>query len=134
MLASASSLLTLNPLIVHATLALYGLLFVFVFAYLHSRFKTANRLLRTLNTEWTAAESRHVGLFETAQQSLGSLSKIAAHPAKAEVVSREPVSVDTRTQVIAMAKRGLPILDIARSCGLAEGEVDVLLGMARMQR
>jgi hypothetical protein len=133
-LANASSLLTLNPIIVYATLALYGVLFVVVFAYLYSRFRTANRALKTLSTEWSAAESRHLGLFETAHQSLESLSRRPAPAPKTEVPVRAPVSIDTRTQVIAMAKHGLPVLDIARSCGLAEGEVDVLLGMARMER
>ena len=31
-----------------------------------------------------------------------------------------------------MAKRGIGITDIARNCGLHEGEVEVLLGMARL--
>ena len=132
MLANASSLLTLNPLIVYATLGLYGLLFASMFLFLHSQSRRTDRVFQTLKTEWNAADSRHVGLVESAQE---SFHRLAAQPARvAAHATQASVTVDTRTQVVAMAKRGLPVLDIARSCGLAEGEVDVLLGMARMQQ
>ena len=44
------------------------------------------------------------------------------------------VSFDLRNQVVAMAKRGIAATDIARSSGLSEGEVEVVLGMVRIQR
>jgi len=39
-----------------------------------------------------------------------------------------------RNQVIAMAKRGIAPTEIARSCGVTEGEIEVVLGMVRLQR
>jgi hypothetical protein len=33
-----------------------------------------------------------------------------------------------------MARRGIGVTDIARACALHEGEVEVLLGMARLQK
>ena len=44
------------------------------------------------------------------------------------------LSFDLRNQVVAMGKKGFKPLEIARSCGLHEGEVDVLLSMARLQK
>jgi hypothetical protein len=49
-------------------------------------------------------------------------------------VRHAAVGFDTRNQVVAMAKRGIGLNDIARSCGLHEGEVEILLGMARLLR
>jgi len=130
--ANASSLLTLNPIIVYATLGLYGLLFAFMFLYLHGRFRASNKVLALIKTDWAAAESKHTGLVETAQDHLSRLT--VEGPARAQTPVAMPVSTDTRTQVIAMGKKGLGITEISRSTGLPEGEVDVLLGLARMQR
>jgi DNA-directed RNA polymerase specialized sigma24 family protein len=134
--ASASSLLTLNPTIVNLELGLYGLLFVCVFVYVHMKFRKADRVLATLKKEWDGAESKHVGLVEFAQHQLTNLAAVPAvinPPAVTPAVSQR-VTSDTRNQVAAMGRRGIPLSEIARSCGLPEGEVDVLLSMARMQR
>jgi hypothetical protein len=45
-----------------------------------------------------------------------------------------PVTADVRNQVAAMGRRGIAASEIASSCGLPEGEVDVLLGMSRLQK
>jgi len=85
-----------------------------------------------------SAESMHTGLLETAQQRLERLAVEPAGtmpaPVACTTTAGAAVTADTRTQVAAMGRRGIPIPEIARSCGLPEGEVDVLLGMARMQR
>jgi DNA-directed RNA polymerase specialized sigma24 family protein len=135
-LANASSLLTLNPIIVNLELGLYGLLFVCIFIYVHMKFRKADRLLKALKKEWDGAESKHAGLMQFAQH---RISKIGAEPGAAKTVQAtlpvsQAVSPDTRSQITAMGRRGIPVTDIARSCGLPEGEVDVLLSMARMQR
>jgi DNA-directed RNA polymerase specialized sigma24 family protein len=132
--ANASSLLTLNPIIVYATLGLYGLLFAFMFLYLHNRFRTSTRVLSLLKNDWADAESKHSELVETAQQRISRLSVEIPARAKAEPPATKAVSSDTRTQVVAMGKRGLGLAEIARNTGLPEGEVDVLLGLARMGR
>ena len=134
MSANASSLLTLNPIIVYATLGLYGLLFAFTFVYLHSRFRASARVLGLIKTDWAAAASKHTGLVESAQDQISRLS--VETPARAQVLTsvQPAVTTDTRNQIVAMARKGLPVTEIARSVGLSEGEVDVLLGLARMQR
>jgi DNA-directed RNA polymerase specialized sigma24 family protein len=134
--ANASSLLTLNPTIVNLELGLYGLLFACVFAYVHMKFRKANRMLATLKKEWDGAESKHAGFVEFAQH---QLTNLASEPAVVKPLSPVPafsqgVTADTRNQVAVMGRRGIPLSEIARSCGLPEGEVDVLLSMARMQR
>ena len=133
MSVNALSLLTLNPVIVNLELGLYGLLFVCVFAYVHVKFRKAARALQSLQKDWASAESMHTGLLESAQN---RITKFAAEPSSVKPYATRavPVTVDTRSQVTAMGRRGFPVSEIARSCGLPEGEVDVLLGMARMQR
>jgi len=135
-LANASSLFTLNPIIVNLELGLYGLLFVAIFIYVHMKFRKADRLLKGLKNEWKGAESKHAGLLQIAQHRisrLGAKSEVAMPVAAAPSVS-QAVLPDTRNQIAAMGRRGIPVSEIARSCGLPEGEVDVLLSMARMQR
>lgn len=134
MSANASSLLTLNPIIVYATLGLYGLLFAFMFVYLHNRFRTSSKVLALLKTDWADAESKHSEMVETAQERLARLSVEIPARAQAQPQVIKSVNSDTRTQVVAMGKRGLGLAEIARNTGLPEGEVDVLLGLARMQR
>jgi DNA-directed RNA polymerase specialized sigma24 family protein len=137
---NASSLLTLNPIIVNLELGLYGLLFVCIFIYVHAKFRKADRLLKGLKKEWDGAESKHSGLIQVAQHRISRLGAGSeavkpgsAAPSVSQAVS-QAVPSDTRNQVTAMGRRGIPVSDIARSCGLPEGEVDVLLSMARMQR
>jgi hypothetical protein len=135
-LANASSLLTLNPIIVNLELGLYGLLFVGIFIYVHAKFRRADRVLKALQKEWNGAESQHAGLIQIAQKRIARLNAEPgdAKPSSAAPSVSQPVTLDTRNQITAMGRRGIPVPDIARSCGLPEGEVDVLLSMARMQR
>jgi hypothetical protein len=135
-LANASSLLTLNPIIVNLELGLYGLLFVCIFIYVHMKFRKADCLLKGLKKEWDGAESKHTGFLKVAQHRisrLGEACEVVKPGSPAPAVS-QAVPPDTRNQITARGRRGIPVPDIARSCGLPEGEVDVLLSMARMQR
>lgn len=132
MSVNASSLLTLNPIIVYLTLGLYGLLFAFIFAYLHGRLRTSNRMLAMLKKDWAAADSQHKGLLQDAQNQLATLSIEAPSASSSPAASN--VTLDTRKQVIAMSKKGFTVTEISRTCGLPEGEVDVLLSISRMQR
>ena len=136
MLANASSLLTLNPIIVNLELGLYGLLFVGIFIYVHMKFRKADRLLKVLKKDWDGAESKHAGLLQVAQHRISRLGagSEAAMPGLASPSVSQGVPSDTRNQISAMGRRGLSVSEISRSCGLPEGEVDVLLSMARMQR
>ena len=137
MLENGFSLSTLNPVIVYSTLALYGLLFAAMFLYLHGRFRAASRALGFLKKDWASAQTEHTGLVEMARRRLtGFTAPETPAPQTPSPMTpvRQAVNADTRTQVVAMGKRGLGTSEIARSTGLPEGEVDVLLGLARMQR
>lgn len=140
MLANASSLLTLNPIIVNLELGLYGLLFVSIFIYVHTKSRKADRLLKALKQEWDGAESKHAGLLQVAQHRISRLGAApeTVKPGVATLSLSQAVSQavppDTRNQITSMGRRGIPASEIARSCGLPEGEVDVLLSMSRMLR
>lgn len=124
-----------NPILVYSFLALYGLLTVLILAYVQARFRVASKTLKLLQTEWTTAESRHADFVGLAQERLSKLSVPKASAAVASPqVRTAAVGSDTRNQVISMAKRGIAIADIARNCGLHEGEVEVIVGMARLQQ
>jgi len=121
-----------NPILIYSFLAAYGLLTVLILVYVQSRFRVAARTLNLLQTEWQKAQSAHAGFVGAAQ---AQLSKLAApKPAPALAVRNEGVNFDKRNQVVAMAKRGIAAPEIARSCGLNEGEVEIVLGMVRLQR
>jgi hypothetical protein len=134
-LANDSSLSIHNPILIYSFLALYGLLTVLILTYVHSRFRVAAKTLKVLQAEWTSAESAHATLVGTAQEQLAKLTVPAPPPAMTLPVTRtRPVGFDVRNQVVALAKRGIGIADIARNSGLHEGEVDVLLSMARLSK
>jgi len=100
--------------------------------YVHAKFRSASKALKLLQTEWHSAETKHSSFVDLAQQSLSKL-RIPA-PAAAHVSRGSGIGFDLRNQILSMAKRGSTAQDIARTCGLQEGEVDVILGMARLQR
>ena len=129
MLAKDLNPLMLNPFVIYAALAVHGLLLMLVVTYVYSKFRTAGRSLKALKVEWNSAESRHSGFVGNAKAQISKLA-VAAPPAPVPVA----VTLDTRKQVLAMGKRGLGPSEIARSCNMPEGDVDVLLGMARLQR
>ncbi len=123
-----------NPILIYSFLALYGLLTVLVLTYVHAKFRFASKALKTLQKEWTKAESNHTNFVGMAQQHLEKLSA-PPPPAMAVAATRNAsVGFDLRNQVVTMAKRGITIADIGRNVGLNEGEVEVLLGMARLTR
>jgi hypothetical protein len=123
-----------NPILIYSFLALYGLLTILVLTYVHAKFRFASKALKALQNEWTSAESSHANFVGMAQQHLAKLS--APPPPVAAVSQARTASVgfDLRNQVVTMAKRGIAIADIGRNVGLNEGEVEVLLGMARLTR
>jgi hypothetical protein len=121
-----------NPILIYTFLALYGLLTVLILTYVHTRFRWATKTLKLLKTEWATAESRHAGFVGAAQEQLSRLT--VSPPTPALAVRNAAVNFDTRNQIVAMAKRGIAIPEISRSCGLHEGEVEVILGMVRLQR
>ena len=61
-------------------------------------------------------------------------ASIAPKPASNFPQRNTAVNFDVRNEVIAMAKRGIAPPEIARSCGVTEGEVEIVLGIIRLQR
>ena len=132
--ANDLSLSIRNPILIYTFLALYGLLTVLILTYVHAKFRVASKTLKLLQTEWTSAESKHADFVGIAQEHLSKLSVPAPAPAVTLQASKAAVGFDIRNQVVTMAKRGIGIADIARNSGLHEGEVEVVLGMARLQQ
>jgi DNA-binding CsgD family transcriptional regulator len=129
-LANDSNLSIHNPIFVYSLLAAYGVVTVFILTYVHAKFRIASKTLKLLADEWQSAQSRHAGFVGLAQEQLSKLSP----PPPGLHVRSAGVNLDLRNQVVLMARRGITPSEIARSCGLHEGEVEVLLGMVRIQR
>jgi hypothetical protein len=129
-LANDLSPLIRNPIVVYSFLGLYGLLMLLLVAYVHSKFRTASKTLKLLQTEWQSAESKHSSVVGIARE---RLSKLNAPAQAAPLAVSGTLGSEMRNQIVAMAKRGTAANDIARTCGLHEGEVDVILGMARLR-
>jgi hypothetical protein len=128
------SLLIHNPVLVYSLFALYGVMMLLIVAYVHSKFRKASKTLQLLQTEWTMAETKHASIVDAAQERLSKFSAPAPAPAPAASGRKGGIGSDIRTQIVGMAKRGIRPNDIARACGMEESEVDVVLGMARLQR
>jgi hypothetical protein len=120
-----------NPLLVYSFLALYGVMMLMLIAYVHAKFRTAAKALKRLQTDWDSASSSHQDFVGIARE---RLAKLQTAPTQAPTPRHSAIGVDIRHQIVAMSKRGTAIQDIARTCGLQESEVDVILGMARLQR
>jgi hypothetical protein len=121
-----------NPVLIYSFLALYGLLTVVVLIYVHAKFRFAAKTLKLLSAEWEKAQSSHSGFVGAAQ---AQLSKLAMpRPVPALTVRNAAVNFDVRNHVVGMARRGVAPTEIARSCGLHEGEIEVVLGMVRLQK
>jgi len=134
-LANDLSLSIRNPILIYSFLALNGLLTVLIVTYVHVKFRAATRALKSLQSEWTSAESTHSSFVGVAQEQLARLAAPPKPTITALPAARgASVGFDVRNQVVAMAKRGIEIAVIARNCGLHEGEVEVLLGMARLTK
>ncbi len=130
---SASSLSMLNPLIVNMELGLYGLLFAAIFLYVQRKFRKSGRLLREMQKDWVKAESAHADLLKEIHHRIANLSMESAS-AKSFAPDVPSVTSDMRHQVASMGRRGITASEIASTCGLPEGEVDVLLGLSRLQK
>jgi hypothetical protein len=122
-----------SPVLVYTLLALYGMLTIAVLAYVHRKFHYATRTLEMLKTEWDSADTLHAGFVGRAQE---QISKLATPPAviPPAVMPKSSIGFEMRHQVVAMGKKGFSPVEIAKVCNLNEGEVEVLLGMARLQR
>ena len=131
--ASDLSLSIHNPLLVYGLLALYGLLTLLLMSYVRSKFHAAAKALAKLQADWQSAQSTHASFIGVAQEKLLKLSAAPA-PAATAAPKSGALGFEMRTQIVSMAKRGMRTMDIARACGLTEGEAEVVLSMARLQR
>jgi len=128
------SLSTLNPVIVYGVLGLYGILILAVLLYVYHKFRGASRLLNSLMKDWSSAESSHKSLLTQAKEHVSKFTPPASPALAVAPGGTRSVTFDTRNQVIAMGRKGFSPADIGRACAIPEADVDVLLGLARIQR
>lgn len=117
-----------NPVLVYSALAINGILMLVVLWHVHARLRRAHVVLARLQSDFTSAETRFSGLLDQTQHRLQTLPVGPNAPVR----RGGAVNADLRNQVLALRKKGLVTTDIARSCGLSDAEVEVLLGVARM--
>src|SRR5262245_2695226 len=99
-----------NPLLVYSFLALYGVMMLMLIAYVHAKFRTAAKALKRLQTDWDSAASTHENFVGAARE---RLSKLRSNPAASQPPRHAGIGADIRHQVVAMAKRGTAVPDIA---------------------
>jgi len=121
-----------SPVLIYSFLAAYGLLTILMLIYVRAKFRSAAKTLNLLQAEWQSARSTHESFVGAAHEQLSKL--IAPKPASNFPQRNTAVNFDVRNEVIAMAKRGIAPPEIARSCGVTEGEVEIVLGIIRLQR
>ncbi len=120
---------------IYLALGLCGLSIIFLALHVQRKFVRASGALTALNREWEDAQARFFKIAEAAQKQIGSL-EIEPHLVGRQVSRQESsgeISFAVRNRVIAMGKSGATPGDIARSAGLEEAEVNVLLGMSRVE-
>ena len=132
MSVNASAVLTANPIVIYSVLGFYGLINVAVLLYLYRKFSGTKLLLDSLKKDWDSAEESHSKLLKQAKDHVSKLTPAA--PSSAISSTARSVTFDTRNQLIAMSRKGFAPGDIARACAMPEADVDVLLGLARIQR
>ena len=134
MSVNASAVLMANPIVIYSTLGVYGLIIVAVLLYVYRKFSGTHLLLESLKKDWEFAEKNHSTLLNEAKEHVSKFSPTAAAPTPAIAAGARSVTFDTRNQIIAMGRKGLSVADISRACAMPEADVDVLLGLARIQR
>ena len=136
MSVNAFAPLTISPIVVYSILALYGIVITAVALFVYRKFAGASMLLSSLRTDWASAEASHKSLIDVAKDHVSRLATSGPAASKPEpfLTGARSVTFDTRNQIVAMAKKGFNSVDIARACAMPEADVDVLLGMARIQR
>lgn len=130
---NAYLLLTPDKIGIYLTLGLCGLLVMLLALHAQRRFRRASSPLATLNVlnkEWEEAQSKFFEAADQAKERIGELNLPQREPAFQGPA--EEIGLELRNHVMSMAKRGAGNDEIARSAGLTEAEVDVMLGMARI--
>ena len=125
-------------MIVIYALAAQAVLFALLLSFLYFRIGSTNRLLLTFQKNWSSAEANHKTLVDEAREKLTEFSSAASAAPEAKQFAITPkrgsLSSEIRTQVLALAKKGFAAADIARTCGLPESDIGVLVGLARLQK
>jgi hypothetical protein len=131
---NASALLIANPIVIYSTLGFYGLIIVAVLLYVYRKFSGATLLLESLRKDWETADLDHTNLLKQAKEHVSKLAPQPSPSGALAVAGPRSVNFDTRNQVIAMGRKGFTAADISRACAMPESDIDVLLGLARLQR
>ena len=121
------------PMHVYVTLAIYGVAIAGLLLYIHRKFSKAQLLLAGLSQDWQSAESQHKLLLTQAKERVSKLEPAPAG-ASATPAARRTITTDARNQIAKAGRKGLSTPEIARSCGIPEADVEVLLGIEALQR
>ena len=121
---------TPDKIAIYLSLVLCGLSIILLALHVQRKFVRARGALATLDREWQDAQANFLKIADVARQQIGSMESAA--PSVRMVQPAGEISLDLRNQVRAMGKRGKDSSEIARTAGLSEAEVDVLLGMSRI--
>jgi hypothetical protein len=122
-------------MIVIYALAAQAVFFALLLSFLYFRLGSTNRLLLTFQKNWDSAEADHKTLVDEAREKLTEFSTSAPQPKPFAITpKRGSLSSEIRSQVLALGKKGFTTADIARSSGLPESDIGVLLGLARIQK
>ena len=133
MLANVSVLSAVSPIVVYSVLGFYGILILSVLLYVYHKFSGTARLLESLKKDWESAETTHKDMLTQAKEHVSKLAPVPT-PLNVGAGSARSMNFDLRHQVMAMGRKGFQTGDIARACAIPEADVDVLLGLARIQR
>jgi ABC-type phosphate transport system permease subunit len=133
MWANVSVLSAVNPIVVYSVLGFYGILIFAVLLYVNHKFSGAAKLLNSLKKDWESAETTHKDMLTQAREHVSKLTPVPT-VLNATAGSARSVNFDLRHQVMAMGRKGFQTADIARACAIPEADVDVLLGLARIQK
>src|SRR4029079_7169064 len=126
---------TSASMIVVYALAAQAVLFALLHSFMYFRLGSTNRLLVTFQDNWANAEANHKTLVHEAREKLTEFSAAAPQANQFAITpKRGSLSSEIRTQVLALGKKGFTTADIARTCGLPENDIGVLLGLARLQK
>jgi hypothetical protein len=96
------------------------------------KFRRTSQLFESFQRQWTEAESRHQTLLTEARERVHNI--VTPPPDTLLFQPRRPsLNSEARSHVVNMSRNGASAGDIARTCGIPESAVHVVLGMARLQ-
>ena len=122
--------LIIDPRLLLGLFVVQGIALMSVLGYVWTRFRKTRLVIGAFQQQWEFAESNHKSLLVQARERVNSFSQ----PAPTQPIpGRLPLTAETRNHVAAMGRNGVSATEIARTCGIPENAVSVLLGFAQLK-